>query len=238
MNFEKMSSVLVTNDDGIDAEGIGVMARIAQEFFDQVWVIAPNRENSQIGHKVTTYEPISVEKRANRIYSIGGTPADCTRVGMAHLMPQKPDWIWSGINHGGNLGKHDYFISGTMAAVREGSFAGIPGMGASHFLRRGVDLDWDAAGERLRQSFLAILAEEKPLEWGEMWCVNLPHVEPNSADPEIRFCDAEPQPLEVKFEQTEEGLIYKGSYPDRPRSPSTDVDVCFGGNIAITKCYC
>ncbi|MEO0414497.1 MAG: 5'/3'-nucleotidase SurE [Verrucomicrobiota bacterium] len=229
-----MQRVLITNDDGISADGIWAMHRVATQMFDEVWLVAPDEENSQIGHKVTTYSPITIDQREERVFAVGGTPADCTRVALAHLLPERPDWVWSGINHGGNLGRHDFVISGTMAAVREGAFAGIPGFGVSHYLRRGVELYWEKAGQRMAQAFE--VAQSHSLKTGEFWSVNLPHLDEGASAPDVVLCEQEPQPLEVAYDVTDAGLVYTGSYPDRPRSPGTDVDVCFGGNIALSRC--
>ena len=132
---------LLSNDDGIDADGLTALRRIAEALFDEVWVVAPASQMSQIGHRVTTDTPIRYERRGERAFAIDGTPADCVRVALAHLLPVAPDWVLSGINHGGNLGRHDFAISGTVAAVREAAFQGIPGVTLSHYLRRGLRVD-------------------------------------------------------------------------------------------------
>jgi len=225
---------LLTNDDGIDAAGLAALSRVAAEFFDEVWTVAPAEQMSQIGHRVTTDEVIRYEKRGENRFAVHGTPADCTRVAMSHLMSQKPDWILSGVNHGGNLGRHDFVISGTVAAVREGALAGIPGCAFSHFMMRGRELNWGAAEEWASRAFSAVLGEN--LEAGEFWNVNLPHPPPDETEPEISFCEQELHPLEVAYEEIEPGsLSYKGDYHGRPRRPGSDVDVCFGGGIAISK---
>ncbi len=226
--------VLLTNDDGIDADGLAALRQVAEQFFDEVWTVAPAAEASQIGHRVTTYTPIQIEKKSRRTFSVHGTPADCTRVAVSYLMPEKPDWVWSGINHGGNLGRHDFAISGTVAAVREAAFLGIKAMAASHFLKPELNLDWPTAIQRIAHAFTEI--KDKPINFGEFWNVNLPHIESLGQEPQFIFCEQERQPLEVKFEETPEGsLLYAGGYHDRPAKPGKDVAVCFGGDVAISK---
>ena len=79
---------LVTNDDGIEAEGLASLRKMAEEFFDEVWLVAPASQMSEIGHRVTTQEPIRFEKREEKIFAVHGTPADCTRLRRAfnHLL--------------------------------------------------------------------------------------------------------------------------------------------------------
>ncbi len=224
---------LLTNDDGIHADGFEAMRGLAELHFDEVWVVAPAKEMSQIGHRVTTDEPLEIEERGERRFAVHGTPADCTRVALAHLMPKKPDWILSGINHGGNLGRHDFVISGTVAAVREAAFAGVRGIAFSQFIRRELELDWGLASERLDGVVRELL--ERDLEAGSFWNVNLPHLEAGSETPRLVDCWQELLPLEVRYEVDEAGkLHYKGDYPSRARVPGSDVDVCFGGNIAVS----
>ncbi|MEM9015837.1 MAG: 5'/3'-nucleotidase SurE [Verrucomicrobiota bacterium] len=225
---------LLTNDDGIDAEGLRALKDVAEFSFDECWVVAPAEQMSQIGHRVTTDEPLRFEKRGEREFALHGTPADCARVAMAYLMPKKPDWILSGINHGGNLGRHDFVISGTVAAVREAAFAGIPGVAFSHFMKRGLSLDWEQAAQRSWRAFEQI--REYEMSHGEFWTVNLPHLEEGDPEPKVVFCEQETHPLLVQFEQvgTDE-VIYVGDYHERPRSPGSDVSVCFGGDIAVSK---
>jgi 5'-nucleotidase len=224
---------LLSNDDGIDAAGLTALRRIAEALFDEVWVVAPASQMSQIGHRVTTDTPIRCERRGERAFAIDGTPADCVRVALAHLLPVAPDWVLSGINHGGNLGRHDFAISGTVAAVREAAFQGIPGVTLSHYLRRGLTVDWEKAAERAGGVVAGLLAE--PPESGHFWNVNLPHPAPGEPEPRMIRCEQERHSLHVLYREDEPGILhYAGDYHERLRVPGSDVDVCFGGNIAVT----
>lgn len=224
---------LLTNDDGIDAAGLAALHRVAVSLFDEVWVVAPDSQMSQIGHRVTTDTPIRYEERGHKRFAVTGTPADCTRIALACLMPVRPDWVLSGINHGGNLGRHDFAISGTVAAVREAAFAGIRGISLSHFLRRGVPLDWEKAAERVAPVIAGLLGV--PLEDGHFWNINLPHPAPGEREPGVIHCGQERHSLHVHYvEKTPGELSYAGDYHERPRVPGSDVDVCFGGDIAVT----
>jgi 5'-nucleotidase len=224
---------LLTNDDGIDAAGLAALHRVAVSLFDEVWIVAPDSQMSQIGHRVTTDTPIRYEERGERRFAVTGTPADCTRVALARLMPVRPDWVLSGINHGGNLGRHDFAISGTVAAVREAAFAGIRGISLSHFLRRGIPLDWEKAADRVAPVIAGLLGE--PLDDGHFWNINLPHPAPGEREPGVIHCGQERHSLHVHYEEKTPGeLSYAGDYHERPRVPGSDVDVCFGGDIAVT----
>jgi len=224
---------LLTNDDGIAAAGLAALRSVAEALFAEVWIVAPAAQMSQIGHRVTTDSPIRYEQRGERIFAVEGTPADCTRVALAHLLPRAPDWILSGINHGGNLGRHDFAISGTVAAVREAAFAGIPGVTLSHYLRRGLQVDWEKAAGRTRRVLEELLAETPGS--GHFWNVNLPHPAEGEAEPRVVRCEQERHSLHVIYEEREPGqLSYIGDYHERPRVAGSDVDVCFHGDIAVT----
>lgn len=224
---------LLTNDDGIDAPGLQALERAAAPFFSEIWVVAPVSQMSQIAHRVTTDEPILVETRGERRFAVHGTPADCVRLAHATLLTRRPDRVLSGINHGGNLGRHDVAISGTVAAVREAAFAGIHGVAVSHYLRRGLAVDWDLAATRVG-SILGDLIKNAP-EPGHFWNVNLPHTRPGEPEPRAVRCEQERHSLQVQyFEDAPGSYRYAGEYHERPRVEGSDVGVCFGGNIAIS----
>lgn len=231
--------LLLTNDDGIDAPGLSALRRACEPFFDEIWTVAPASQMSEIGHRVTTSNSLKYEEQGSHTFAIEGTPADCTRIAVAHLMPEKPDWIFAGINHGGNLGRHDFVISGTVAAVREGAFAGIRGVAFSQFLKRGLPQDWTIAGERSMRAFAALSDPSNPevnTSPGEFWTVNLPHLEADDEEPAVIFCSQERHPLLVSYEQIGDNEVqYVGDYHERPRREGSDVDVCFGGDIAVSR---
>ncbi|MEM1443551.1 MAG: 5'/3'-nucleotidase SurE [Verrucomicrobiota bacterium] len=225
---------LITHDDGIDADGLAALVALASDYFDDVWVVAPMDQMSEIGHRVTTHGTIRYEQRGEQRFAVGGTPADCSRVAIAHLMPEKPDWVLSGINHGGNLGRHDFVISGTVAAVREAAFAGIRGVAFSHFFKRDLPFDWARASRWAASAFENLRNDET--EPGEFWTVNLPHPSPDDPEPKVQRCEQERHPLLVTYETVGHGeLEYVGDYHERPRRKGSDVDVCFSGNIAVSK---
>lgn len=125
--------ILVTNDDGIDAVGIKELA-ISLTKIGEVQVIAPETEKSACGHGITVHHPIKVKKvpfaKNINAWSVGGTPADCVKLGVITLLQQKPDIVISGINNGANLG-NDVLYSGTVSGAVEGILLGIPALAIS-----------------------------------------------------------------------------------------------------------
>ncbi len=228
-------TILLTNDDGIDAGGIASLHQVLTKSGANVWTVAPAAEASQIGHRVTTTEPLRYEERGVQRFAVYGTPADCTRVGVCHLLPTKPDWVFSGINRGGNLGRHDFVISGTVAAAREAAFLGIPAIAFSQFMKRELTLDWEVTASYVSPAWQALQGDS--LTDGEFWNINFPHLPDSDPQPGVEFCDQESGALLCEFEETDAGvLIYRGDYQRRPQSEGSDVRACFGGNIAISRC--
>lgn len=221
-------TVILTNDDGIDAPGLEALRNAID---DKTIVVAPNRVYSGCGHQVTTTRPIHVDRRSNTEYAVDGTPADCTRIAISHLCPDAK-LVLSGINAGGNMGM-DAYISGTVAAVREAAFHGIRAIAISQYRRRPLEIDWDAASRRTSR----VIAElrDRPLERGTFWNINLPHLDPDAPEPEVVFCQPSTHPLPVTYRVEGDYFRYTGEYAKRDRAPGTDVDTCFGGNIAVTQ---
>lgn len=229
---------LLTNDDGIDAPGIAALEAAARSLPDaQVTVIAPETERSLCGHRLTTFEPIIVKKREEGRYAISGTPADCVRVALFGL-GIKPDFVLSGVNAGGNMGQ-DLPVSGTMAAVREAAYHGVRAIAFSHYMIRTMTVDWDRTAVWAAATLNELL--EQHLADGEFWSVNFPHLPPGEASFPDRVLAPPCRPaLNVSFVQSIDpaghlSLMLDAPYSERPFTPGTDVDVCFGGQIAVTK---
>ncbi|MCB1230129.1 MAG: 5'/3'-nucleotidase SurE [Verrucomicrobiae bacterium] len=235
-----MRRLLLTNDDGIDAPGLAALEKACVGLAEEIIVVAPRDPASQIGHRVTTHEPIGLtEHETDRRYAVHGTPADCVRVALKALLADRPpDFVVSGINYGGNLGRHDVYISGTVAAAREAAFHGIPAAAVSNFHRNDLPFSWDISAARARFALDTLLREE-PLADGELWNINLPHVAPESPAPQVRHCELERAPLEVAYErESNDGghhFLYTGNYQARGHDGISDVAVCFGGDIAVTR---
>src|SRR5215218_4395342 len=168
---------LLTNDDGIDALGLQAFLAAARGLGEPV-VVAPAGPQSGCSHAVTTGKPVRVEPRGAGRFAVHGTPADCTRVGLIHLVPGAT-WVLSGINHGGNLGA-DVHYSGTVAAVREAVLHGWPGIAVSHYKKRGFEFDWNRAIVWVTRILADLMA--RPIEPGVFFNVNLPHLMPSEPE--------------------------------------------------------
>jgi len=221
--------LLLSNDDGIDAPGLEALLTAALTLGDPV-VVAPAGPQSGVSHAVTWEGAVRIEPRGDDRFALHGTPADCARLGLLRIAPDAK-WVLSGINHGGNLGA-DVHYSGTVAAVREAVLHGWPGIAVSHYLRHGISCDWARAAKWIAPILADLLA--RPIEPGLFYNVNLPHLEPADPDPEVVFCPLDPSPLPLSYRHEETGHYYDGDYHARQRTPGADVDVCFGGRIAVT----
>lgn len=123
--------ILLTNDDGVNATGLEVLERIAREFSDDIWIVAPAEEQSGTGHSLTLTAPVRLRKLGERRFAVTGTPTDSVMMGLAHILKDSPpDLILSGVNRGANLGE-DVTYSGTVSAAMEGALAGIPSIALS-----------------------------------------------------------------------------------------------------------
>ena len=121
--------ILVTNDDGILAHGIACLVKAAEPLGD-VTIVAPDREQSATSHSLTLHHPLRPVRRPDGAYQVDGTPTDCVMLAVEALMPERPDFVFSGVNHGQNMGE-DVLYSGTVAAAMEGLMLGIPSIAVS-----------------------------------------------------------------------------------------------------------
>jgi 5'-nucleotidase len=122
-------NILVTNDDGILAPGLALLADVCREVAN-VTVVAPDREQSGTSHSLTLHRPLRPARRPDGAWQIDGTPTDCAMLAIQALMPERPDFVFSGVNHGPNMGE-DVLYSGTVAAAMEAVTLGVPGIAIS-----------------------------------------------------------------------------------------------------------
>lgn len=167
-----MRKILITNDDGIESDGIRRLAEAAKEF-GEVWIVAPESQRSAASHSITLRHPIDVHPynfsvEAVHAFSCTGTPADCVRVGILSIMPEKPDVIMSGINFGYNVAC-DIQYSATAGAAFEGEFQGILSIAFSE----GMTGVHEVTDKYLREIMAELI--EKPYVPGQIWNVNFPH---------------------------------------------------------------
>jgi 5'-nucleotidase len=140
--------ILLTNDDGYTSEGIQVLAD-ALESMAEVWVVAPNSEQSGVSHALTLDRPLRMERLGERRFAVDGTPTDCVTLAISHLLDGRPpDLVVSGINFGGNMGV-DVHYSGTVSAAFEGVILGFPALAVSQV--KGVGLSFHLAARFARE---------------------------------------------------------------------------------------
>jgi 5'-nucleotidase len=145
MTSSLFSRVLLTNDDGFDAPGLRILTEVAQELAEEVWIVAPNYDQSGTSHSLSLHSPLRVSQKDERRYSVSGTPGDCVAMAVRHLMRSgRPDLILSGINRGANLGIETVF-SGTVGAAMTGMLLGIPSMALSQAFSDRNAVRWETA---------------------------------------------------------------------------------------------
>ena len=169
--------LLVTNDDGILAHGLECLIEAAEPL-GEVTVVAPDREQSATSHSLTLHHPLRPVRRGDRRWQVDGTPTDCVMLALEALMPERPDFVLSGINHGQNMGE-DVLYSGTVAAAMEGLALGVPSIAVSF---AGGDLRADVTQLREQVKVLTpLLAHLTSLDFPQstLFNVNLP---PKGAD--------------------------------------------------------
>jgi 5'-nucleotidase len=169
--------ILVSNDDGINAPGIRHLARIARSLSPDVWVVAPEQEQSGASHSLTLIRPLRVRQLGRRRFAVDGTPTDCVLLAIKTILrDRRPDLVFSGINAGGNLGE-DITYSGTVAAAMEATLLGVPAIAFSqHYADRSA-VRWATAAAHAP----ALVRRLTALPWprNTLINVNFPDVPPD-----------------------------------------------------------
>ncbi|MEG3617901.1 5'/3'-nucleotidase SurE [Magnetovibrio sp. PR-2] len=137
--------VLISNDDGVNAPGIKALERVLKRIAGEVWVVAPEHEQSAAGHSLTLRSPLRILKKSKRKFSVTGTPTDAVMLAVHEVMKDSPpDLVVSGINRGGNMGE-DVTYSGTVAAAMEGTLLTIPSIAFSLVTPDDAKAHWKTA---------------------------------------------------------------------------------------------
>jgi 5'-nucleotidase len=156
--------ILVTNDDGIHADGLEVCEKIARALSDDVWVIAPEYDQSGVSHSLSLNDPLRLREVGERRFAVRGTPTDCVIMGVRHVLNGKgPDLVLSGVNRGRNAGE-DVIYSGTIAGAMEGTVLGIPSLALSqsYMSRSSQAPHWDTGIRFAPDIIRRVLAEGMP----------------------------------------------------------------------------
>jgi 5'-nucleotidase len=169
--------ILVSNDDGIHADGLHVLVEAMRRFSDDVWVVAPEVEQSGAGHSLTLHQPLRVRQLEEQRFAVSGTPTDCVLLAVKEILPRdKPvSLLVSGINHGDNMAEHVTY-SGTIAATMEGTLLGIPSIAFSRAILHDAPLQWDTAAKGVHDTISAFTGYAWPA--GTLLSVNIPDCAP------------------------------------------------------------
>ena len=228
-----MPQILLTNDDGIQAEGLRALAEALADFAT-ISIVAPSREQSGTAQALTLRTPIICHPIAERQWAIDGTPADCVIVALHKLLPEKPDLVISGINHGANLGENAYY-SGTVGAAREAALHHIPAVAISLCSKK-PNVDFERAARVARTAAELILKEGLPDE--VLLNINVPE----QWKGEVRFTR---QSKKITRNQLSEGKDPRGrtyywlfeQRIDKGVEPDTDYAAIFSGAVSVTPLH-
>src|ERR1700688_4519804 len=228
-----MPHILLTNDDGIHAEGLRVLAAAFAGFAD-VSIVAPSSEQSGKAQSLTLRQPIICHPAGEREWAVDGTPADCVIVALHKLLPEPPDLVISGINFGGNLGENAYY-SGTVGAAREAALHHIPALAIS-LCSKDPSLKFEAAARVARSTAELILKEGLPDQ--VLLNVNVP--EPWGG--EVRFTR---QSKKITRNQLSDGKDPRGrtyywlfeQRIDKDVAPDTDYAAIVAGSVSVTPLH-
>jgi 5'-nucleotidase len=240
--------ILLTNDDGIKAQGILALHEALKDRYE-VFVVAPLRVQSATGHGVTFDRPLRV--RAEQIgglegYAVDGRPADCVKVALRALWPEMmgepgPDLVVSGINHGANLGINVIY-SGTVAAALEAGINGVPAIAFSLLYENLGLARWDVAARHARET-LDLLLAGGPLAPHDVLSVNLPLTESDGPCPPILVAPANEAAIRDRYEKATSPGGHLSYWPvghglDFEREATgSDVELVKGGAIAVTPLH-
>jgi 5'-nucleotidase len=231
--------ILITNDDGAGAHGLAVLHQIAKQLTDDVWIVAPEMNQSGASHALTLQVPLRYREIGERAFAVRGTPADCVIMGVRHVLKDKaPDLVLSGVNHGGNLAE-DVSYSGTIAGAMEGTMLGVRSIAMS--LTLGFDPDGLQHWKTPQTYGPAIVEKLLSVDWppGVLMNVNYPDLAPEAVR-EIRMTRQgrrDQGGLNIDARQDPWGDAYFWFAFERRRSdplPETDLRAIADGAISVT----
>jgi 5'-nucleotidase len=170
---EPQPRILITNDDGIEAEGLRVLARVANELSQDVWTCAPISEASGVGHGMTLHRPLRIRRLGPSTFTVDGTPTDCVLLAINDLLGErKPDLVLSGVNHGSNIGD-DVTYSGTIGGAMEATLLGIPAVALSLATDNNPAPYWASVEMHAPGIIRQLMAEPWPSE--TLFSINFPN---------------------------------------------------------------
>jgi 5'-nucleotidase len=229
--------ILLTNDDGIHAPGLAVLERIARALSDDVWIVAPETDQSGLAHSLTLSDPLRLRKVADKHFALRGTPTDCVIMGIQEVLGGKPDLVLSGVNSGANMAD-DVTYSGTVAGAMEGALQGVRSIALSQaYIFDGErKVPWEVAEAHAPELLHKLVQVDLPRN--TFLNVNFPNCRPE----EVKGTEVTSQG-KLSFGMIAEkrsdgrGFPYYWLKFDGRKSdlvPGTDVSALFDGRISVT----
>ena len=228
--------VLITNDDGIHAPGIKTLTRAVKRLAREVWVVAPETEQSATAHSLTLRRPLRIRKAGPKRFAVDGTPTDCVLLAINEVMKDaRPDIVLSGINRGANLGD-DVTYSGTIAAAIEAVILGVPAVALSQHYEDGQPVRWSTAEDCLPNLMKRLAGLELPSN--TLLNVNFPDLPPNDVkDIEVTWQGARKLGDQIQPGSDPKGDAYYwiGSMRTAERfRRGSDLHAVYDGSISVT----
>lgn len=228
--------ILLSNDDGIHAPGLALLERVARSLCDDVWVVAPETEQSATSHSLTIHRPLRLKQLGEKRYICDGTPTDCVLLAINHLITdRKPTLVLSGINQGANIGE-DVTYSGTIAAAMEATLLNVPAIALSQQYDNGFAVPWATA----EQWAATVIRKIANVAWpqGVLMNVNFPPVAADAVTGihVVRHGKRKlGDELVARTDPRGRPYIWIGALRGcKEVAPDTDIAVVNGGGIAIT----
>ncbi|CAA7623737.1 5'/3'-nucleotidase SurE [Magnetospirillum sp. UT-4] len=228
--------ILISNDDGINAPGIKVLEKVARAISKDVWVVAPETEQSAAGHSLTIRRPLRVRQVSRRRYAVDGTPTDAVLLGINHVLKgRRPDLVLSGINRGGNLGE-DVTYSGTVAAAMEATILGVPAIAFSQYYGPDQPVRWATAEHWAPE----IIRRVTRVGWGRNVLINVnfpdvPHGQVTGIEVTRQGKRKIGDELSERLDPRGDPYIWIGAQRAEDRStPGTDIEAVTRGAVSVT----
>lgn len=232
-----LDRVLLTNDDGIDAPGLAVLEEIAAQLAQEVWVVAPEHDQSGQSHAISLHHALRITERGNRRFGVTGTPGDCAAMGICHLMKDHPPTlVLSGVNRGLNLGLETVF-SGTVGGAMTAMMLGVPAIALSQAFVDRKNVPWETS----RTLGADVVRRLWAMGWGKDAClnVNFPPVPPDQAG-ELTLARQGVgmiAGMNVDTRVDPRGMTYHWlnfRRGDRPQGPESDYSALRANRIVVT----
>ncbi len=231
--------ILVTNDDGVHAIGLKVLEDIARSLTPDVWVVAPEAEQSAASHSLTIHRPLRLRQHGEKRYTVDGTPTDCVLIALNKIMKDdKPTLVLSGVNQGSNIGE-DVTYSGTIAAAMEATLLGVPAIALSQHYENGTPPDWSTAAHWGPQ----VVRQAVTVAWPRnvLLNVNFPAVPPDRVTgvQAVRHGKRKiGDELMERIDPRGRPYIWIGTLRgEADVSPGTDIHVVLNGGVSVTPIY-